>query len=141
MYVRRENTQPDPCARLNPIERARAASMRVNGTCKLNIDRRSRVKLCDTSCLSTVKNSTLHSKDIRPKFMLPVLNMSGTHLRANDRSECTYLQGWRNQLKPGGATFECSFTMLSRRRFAPPRSHLFTGAFQARSIMKSLQLI
>ena len=42
-------------------------------------------------------------------------------------------KGWRNELKPGGATFEFSFTMLSRRRFAPPRSHSFTGAFQARN--------
>ena len=32
-------------------------------------------------------------------------------------------QGWWNELKSGGATFEFSFTMLSRRRFAPPRSH------------------
>ena len=50
-------------------------------------------------------------------------------------------QGWRNDLKPGGATFEFSFTMLTRRRFAPPRSQLFAGAFRACDIMTSLQLI
>ena len=50
-------------------------------------------------------------------------------------------QGWRNELKPEGATFEFSFTMLSRRRFAPPRSHPFTGAFRARNIMTIIQLI
>ena len=37
------------------------------------------------------------------------------------------MQGWRKELKPGGATFEFSSTMLSRRRFAPPRSHLPTS--------------
>ena len=46
-------------------------------------------------------------------------------------------QGWRNELKPGGATFEFSFTMLSRQRFAPPRSHSFTGAIRARNITTS----
>ena len=30
----------------------------------------------------------------------------------------------------GGGTFEFSFTMLSRWRFAPPRSHSFTGIFR-----------
>ena len=39
----------------------------------------------------------------------------------------------------GGGTFEFSFTLLSRRRFAPPRLHSFTGAFRARDIMTSLQ--
>ena len=51
------------------------------------------------------------------------------------------MQGWRNEFKPGGATFEFLFTMLFRRRFAPPRSHSFTGAFQACNIMTSLQLV
>ena len=46
-------------------------------------------------------------------------------------------QAWRNELKPGGATFEFSFAMLSRWRFAPPRSHSFTGAFRAHVIMTS----
>ena len=41
----------------------------------------------------------------------------------------------------GGATFEFSFTMLSRRRFAAPRSHLCTNVFQASDIIASLQLI
>ena len=39
--------------------------------------------------------------------------------------------------KPGDPR---QFTMLTRRRFAPPRSQSFTGAFRARIIMKSVQL-
>ena len=50
-------------------------------------------------------------------------------------------QGWRKELKPGGATFEFSSTMLSRRRFAPPRSHSPTSAIWAPNTVTSLQFI
>ena len=40
----------------------------------------------------------------------------------------------------GGATFEFLLTMLSWRRFAPPRSHSLTSAFWAPNIVTSLQL-
>ena len=49
-------------------------------------------------------------------------------------------QGWRKELKPGGAIFEFPFTKLSRRRFAPPRSHLPRSAFWAGNYSEKLTI-